>query len=279
MNTLYQQLAGASVSDALTRLEGDIKAQPGNADRRAAFVQFLCLNANWTRALTQLKSWAALAPQAQPTVTLLQQAIEGEQQRAEVMAGRARPRMPGEQWPWLDLLLQALAETDPSRASELRSEALEQAEANPGELTLATGDESEPGEPVRFDWLMDGDARLGPVCELIVNGNYFWVPFSAIASIRFQAPASVTDLVWRHAMVQLVDGTEQVCQIPARYPLETGAEDRFLLARTTEWQPLDAEGIHYLGAGQKVWLSGEQEFALLTLDMLAFGLPDDASHE
>ncbi|KAB0880415.1 protein of avirulence locus ImpE, partial [Cronobacter muytjensii] len=54
MNTLYQQLAGASVSDALTRLEGDIKAQPGNADRRAAFVQFLCLNANWTRALTQL---------------------------------------------------------------------------------------------------------------------------------------------------------------------------------------------------------------------------------
>ncbi|WP_265093814.1 type VI secretion system accessory protein TagJ, partial [Cronobacter sakazakii] len=146
-----------------------------------------------------------------------------------------------------------------------------------GELTLAVGDA--PGEPVRFDWLMDGDARLGPVCELIVNGNYFWVPFSAIASIRFQAPASVTDLVWRHAMVQLVDGTEQVCQIPARYPLETGADDRFLLARTTEWQPLDAEGIHYLGAGQKVWLSGEQEFALLTLDMLAFGLPDDASHE
>ncbi|MBF3313811.1 protein of avirulence locus ImpE, partial [Leptospira borgpetersenii serovar Hardjo-bovis] len=92
MNTLYQQLAGASVSDALSRLEADIKAQPGNADRRAAFVQFLCLNANWTRALTQLKSWAALAPQAQPTVTLLQQAIEGEQQRAEVLAGRARPR-------------------------------------------------------------------------------------------------------------------------------------------------------------------------------------------
>ncbi len=185
--------------------------------------------------------------------------------------------MPGEQWPWLDLLLKALAETDPARASELAATRWSRPRPIRAKLTLAVGDA--PGEPVRFDWLMDGDARLGPVCELIVNGNYFWVPFSAIASIRFQAPASVTDLVWRHAMVQLVDGTEQVCQIPARYPLETGADDRFLLARTTEWQPLDAEGIHYLGAGQKVWLSGEQEFALLTLDMLAFGLPDDASHE
>jgi hypothetical protein len=50
---------------------------------------------------------------------------------------------------------------------------------------------------------MDGDARLGPVCETIVNGRYFWLPFNAIAEIRFQAPASVTDLVWRHALVRL----------------------------------------------------------------------------
>jgi hypothetical protein len=72
---------------------------------------------------------------------------------------------------------------------------------------------------------MDGDARLGPVCETIVNGRYFWLPFSAIAEIRFQAPASVTDLVWRHALVRLTDGTEQVCQIPARYPFAADASD------------------------------------------------------
>ena len=86
MNTLYQHLAGESLSDALARLEAEIKARPADADLRAAFVQFLTLSGNWTRALTQLKSWLALKPQAKPTVTLLEQSIQGELQRAQVMA-------------------------------------------------------------------------------------------------------------------------------------------------------------------------------------------------
>ena len=86
MNTLYQHLAGESLNDALARLEAEIKARPADADLRAAFVQFLTLSGNWTRALTQLKSWLALKPQAKPTVTLLEQSIQGELQRAQVMA-------------------------------------------------------------------------------------------------------------------------------------------------------------------------------------------------
>lgn len=99
MNTLYQHLAGESLNDALARLEAEIKARPADADLRAAFVQFLTLSGNWTRALTQLKSWLALKPQAKPTVTLLEQSIQGELQRAQVMAGQARPAMPETQWP------------------------------------------------------------------------------------------------------------------------------------------------------------------------------------
>ncbi|MCP6060496.1 protein of avirulence locus ImpE, partial [Klebsiella pneumoniae] len=79
------------MSDALLRLEAEIKARPADADLRAAFVQFLSLSGNWARALTQLKSWLALKPQAKPTVTLLEQAIQGEQQRARVFAGEVRP--------------------------------------------------------------------------------------------------------------------------------------------------------------------------------------------
>lgn len=56
MNTLYQQLAGESVGAALQRLESEIKSRPADADLRAAFVQFLCLSGNWTRALAQLKA-------------------------------------------------------------------------------------------------------------------------------------------------------------------------------------------------------------------------------
>lgn len=270
MNTLLQQLAGESLKESLARLESQIRTQPGDADLRAAFAQLLCLDANWPRALAQLKSWAALKPQAQPTVTLLEQAINGERQRADVLAGRARPVTPENQWPWLAGMINAL-EAEPAQASAYRESALEMAEANPGQLTTQHGD------TVAFDWLMDGDCRFGPVCEAIVNGRYFWLPFSAISAMQFQPPASVTDLVWRHTLVRLHDGSEQVCQIPVRYPLDADAEDRFKLARVTEWQAQAIDTPHYLGMGQKVWLNDAAEYPLL--DLLTVSFTTEAPHE
>lgn len=270
MNTLFQQLAGQSLQESLAQLESRIRTQPGDADLRAAFAQLLCLDGNWTRAQAQLKSWAALKPQAQPTVTLLEQAINGERQRADVMAGRARPVTADRQWPWLALMVSAL-EADPVSAAAQRDAALEMAEANPGQLI------AQDGKVVTFDWLMDGDGRFGPVCEAIVNGRYFWLPFSAIAAMQFQPPASVTDLVWRHTLVRLHDGSEQVCQIPARYPLDNEAEDRFKLARVTEWQVLPGESAHYLGMGQKVWLNDGAEYSLLDLQTVSFSA--ETTHE
>ncbi|WP_312689272.1 type VI secretion system accessory protein TagJ [Kosakonia sp.] len=270
MNTLMQQLAGESLQESLAKLESRIRSQPGDADLRAAFAQMLCLDANWSRALAQLKSWAALKPQAQPTVTLLEQAINGERQREEVLAGRARPVTPEQQWPWLAGMIASL---DPhaSEPGAQRDAALAEAEANPGQLT------TQDGQTLAFDWLMDGDSRFGPVCEAIVNGRYFWLPFSAISAMQFQPPASVTDLVWRHTLVRLQDGSEQVCQIPARYPVDHGTDDRFKLSRVTEWQTLPGDLPHYLGMGQKVWLNDSVEFPVLDLATVSFTA--EATHE
>lgn len=117
---------------------------------------------------------------------------------------------------------------------------------------------------------MDGDSRFGPVCEAIANGRYYWIPFAAIREMEFQAPASVTDLVWRHTRVQLVDGSEQICQIPVRYPLLPGADERYLRASVTEWQPLGHDDSQFTGHGQKLWLSDSGEYPLLTLQQLTF---------
>lgn len=263
MKSLYQHLAGESVSATLLRLENEIKSSPADADLRAAYVQFLCLSGNWSRVPEHLKSWQALKPQAMPTVTLLEQNLKGEQQRIDVMSGRARPQMQEHQWPWLATLVSALAE--PAEvARQQRVSAFEMADASSGELNL-------PDAPSQsFSWLMDGDARLGPVCEVIVRGDYYWLPFSAISEIQFQAPASVTDLVWRHALVKLTDGSEQICQIPARYPITPEDEERFMLGRETEWQPLDEDGAQYQGQGQKIWFSDSDEIPVLSLDVVSF---------
>ncbi|CCP04286.1 Putative type VI secretion system-associated hypothetical protein [Erwinia amylovora Ea644] len=266
MHSLQHLMDGQSLAETLARLESQIKRQPGDADLRASFVQLLCLAGNWSRAQTQLKSWLALKPQAQPTVTLLEQAINGERQRAAVFAGEATPRMPGAAWNWAEQLLAALAADaggDNAEAQRLRAAAIDAAQLNPGQLT-------HQGEQHAFAWLADGDGRLGPVCELIANGQYSWLPFGAISEMRFQDPVSVTDLVWRHTLVRLVDGSEQVCQIPVRYPFGEQADDRYRLATLTEWQPLAGDDQQFSGHGQKCWFSADGEFPLLGMETLAF---------
>ncbi|MDI6958844.1 MULTISPECIES: type VI secretion system accessory protein TagJ [unclassified Pantoea] len=266
MESLQQRLADASLAENLARTTAQIQANPADANLRATFVQLLCMAGNWTRAQTQLQSWLALTPQAQPTITLLQQAIAGELQRAAVLRGESQPQLPGSAWAWSETLLAALqaeVKGDEARGADLRQQALEQADANPG--TLEQQDQS-----VAFPWLMDGDSRFGPVCEAIVNGRYYWVPFAAIREMQFQAPASVTDLVWRHTLIQLVDGSEQVCQIPVRYPLPAQAEESWLRASVTEWQPLGNVDSQFIGLGQKVWLSDSAEFSLMTLQRITF---------
>lgn len=261
MKMLSQLLGGSSLAQAQVSLENDIMAHPANADLRAALVQLLCLNGNWPRARIQLKSWQALAPQAAPTVTLLEQAINAETLREKALAGIERPTMPDSHWPWMTLMADALSQPAP-HAAALRAQALEQASANPGELMHADGSAT-------FNWLMDGDARLGPVCEALVNGRYFWLPFSAIAQMTFQAPDSVFDLIWRHTHIRLHDGSEQVCQIPLRYPTDASQDDSLLLARSTVWQALpDGDG-QYLGLGQKAWLTDSGEYSLLDLKTLS----------
>ncbi|WP_338560794.1 type VI secretion system accessory protein TagJ [Erwinia sp. E_sp_B01_3] len=268
MYSLTTLMSGDSLAETLARVENDIKRRPADADLRAAFVQLLCLVGNWTRAEIQLKSWLALKPQAKPTVTLLEQAVAGEMQRAAVFAGQASPRMPGEAFGWTAGLLSALQADNagqPEKAEALRETAFEMAEVNPGSVKQQAHE-----EPQAVAWLTDGDGRLGPVCELIVNGHYTWLPFSAISELRFQAPGSVTDLVWRHTSVRLIDGSEQVCQIPVRYPFDQDAADELRLARMTEWLPLDRTGEHFIGQGQKTWLSGDAEYPLLTLEAVTF---------
>lgn len=266
MQSLQHQLATATIGETLAEVTRQIQASPADADLRAAFVQLLCLAGNWSRAQTQLQSWLALSPQAQPTVNLLQQAIAGEQQREAVLRGDAAPVLPGSAWTWCDTLLAALkadAAGEVARGQALRAEALDLAAANPGTIT-------QQAQPTAYSWLMDGDSRFGPVCEVINQGRYYWLPFAAIREMQFQAPASVTDLVWRHTRIQLIDGSEQVCQIPARYPLRAETDERFLRASATEWLPLGDSSDQFIGQGQKMWLSDSAEFSLLNLQQAVF---------
>ena len=38
--------------------------------------------------------------------------------------------------------------------------------------------------------------RLGPVCEAILNGKYYWIPFERLSRVDIEAPSDLRDLIW-----------------------------------------------------------------------------------
>ena len=90
------------------------------------------------------------------------------------------------------------------------------------------------GQP--FEWIADADMRLGPVCEAVINGRYYWVPFERLTKIDLEAPADLRDVVWMPAHFQFSNGGEAVGLIPTRYPGSESADDaQVRLARKTVW--------------------------------------------
>ena len=187
-----------------------VKAAPGDAKERAFLSQIFMVEGDWDRAVKQLQMLADLQADAIDLVTDYCSALHAEKARVEVMAGRAAPAIMGEPGAWLAKLVEALRLDAAGAAAEayaMRSEAFAEAPATPGEI-----------DGTRFQWLSDADNRFGPVLEAVMNGEYHWIPFSAIATIKFEPPKDLRDVVWTVGIITLTNGGEWPILMPTRYP-------------------------------------------------------------
>jgi type VI secretion system protein ImpE len=250
-----QTLRDGRVEEALAELQAEVRKAPENAEYRVFLFQLLCVMGDWERARAQLKVLGELSAGSLPLVHLYGAAISCELLRAEVFAGAKTPLVLGEPLPWLARLFQALSVAAQGRGAEaagLRAEALEQAAAVTGIID---------GEPF---------SRLGPVCEAIVDGRYYWVPFERIRSVRLEAPADLRDVVWMPAKIGLTNGGEASALIPARYPgSESDRNGLIRLSRKTEWDEAVPDTFH--GRGQRMFATNEGEYALLSVRRIELG--------
>src|SRR5262245_54597494 len=257
-----QSLREGRVAEALAELQDRVRKSPENPEYRVFLFQLLCVLGEWERARTQLKVLGELAAGSLPLVHVYGAAITCELLRQEVFVGARTPLLLGEPLPWVAPLIQALSEAAQARAAEaaaLRADAIDTASAVPGEI-----------DGHDFDWIADADSRLGPVCEAILDGRYYWVPFERIRSIRLEAPSDLRDVVWMPAHLRLTNGGEPAALIPARYPgSESDADGLIRLGRKTEWDEVAPETFH--GRGQRMFATNEGEYALLSVRRLELG--------
>lgn len=255
-----ERLKSGSLEEALADLQAEVRKNPSNPQSRVFLFQLLCLLGRWDRARTQLEVVADLDKQTISMVQTYGALLQCEGVRTEVFAGKRPPLVFGKPGEWVALLLEALKLTAQGKhpeAGTLRARAFEAAPTTSG-----TAD----GQP--FAWIADGDSRLGPMLEAVVNGRYYWIPFQRLREIRIEKPTDLRDLVWTPAHLTLANGGETVALIPTRYPgSEADPDNAIKMARKTTW--VEAAPETFLGLGQRVLTTDQGELSLLDLRSVA----------
>ena len=255
-------LKSGDLDGALAALQDRVRKDPADARLRIFLFQLLCVMGDWKRAITQLKVSAEMDTTAVPMAQTYREAIICENYREKVFSGEKEPLVFGEPQEWVALLIEAvklLAQGKATEAATLREEAFEMAPTKAGTLN---------GEP--FEWVADADMRLGPLIEMIVNGRYFWVPFTAIHKITADDPEDLRDAVWFPVTLTLVNGGDVVALIPTRYPGSTDSDNAALkLSRSTEWS--DAGADTFVGLGQRLLATDTGDTAIMDLRELVIG--------
>lgn len=260
-------LQAGRLSEALAALEADIRADPTDTKLRIFLFQLLCVLGDWERAINQLNVAAELDHINLLMAQIYGAALNCEALRAQVFAGKRSPLVFGEPSEWIGWLIQAnqlVAQEKYDAARDLRDRALEVAPAISGTV-----------DKQGFEWISDADSRLGPILEAIVDGKYYWVPFTAIKEIRIESPASLRDLVWIPAQFTWTNGGQAGGLIPTRYPgSEASEDDPLKLARRTEW--VELPGATHLGLGQRMLATDQDDFALLDIRRIDLNHQEEA---
>jgi type VI secretion system protein ImpE len=259
----------ADLEAALRLLQDHVRSRPSDARPRIFLFQLLSVLGQWDRAHTQLNVAAELDATALAMAQMYREALQCEVLRADVFAGKKAPMVLGEPDEWLALLIESLLTGRESgtgasaQARTLQERAFEAAPPTAGSID---------GTP--FEWIADADMRLGPVCEAVINGRYYWVPFARISRIDIEAPVDLRDVVWMPAHLAFANGGEAVAVIPTRYPgSDLSADPRVRLARTTEWREV-AHGVGpgvFHGLGQRILTTDAGEHALMDIRTILLG--------
>jgi type VI secretion system protein ImpE len=247
---------------ALAHLQEQVRAAPADAKLRVFLFQLLCVLGQWERALNQLKVAAELDAGTLAMAQTYGDAVRCEFIRRDVFEGKKSPMVFGQPEQWLALLIESLllaGRGEASKAEDYRRHAFDDAEPSSGVLDGRS-----------FEWICDADSRLGPVLEAVINGRYYWVPFSRLSTVSVEPPADLRDMVWMPASLQFENGGESVALIPTRYPGSDASGDGLLaLARKTIWTEVAPDTHH--GLGQRIIATDGGDVPLMDIRSLSIG--------
>lgn len=127
-----------------------------------------------------------------------------------------------------------------------------------------------------FELLEDADPRIGARLEVFMAGQYHWLPFEHLASVKISEPTRLRDLFWITAEIsggEALQGSDLgEALIPALTPHAFRHPDELVrLGRATAWDEL-TDGIQ-VPLGQKMLVVDEEDFPILEVRELEIDGP------
>lgn len=262
VQTPSELLRAGRLQDAIAVAQATLRKKPTDLAARILLAELLAITGNLERADVILDAAATMDPSAAVVVAEFRQLVRADTARRQVFRDGRVPEFLGEPTETQRI---ALAGLMAFRAGEM-AEASRQAEAAEAARPRTPG---RMGETAFDDWRDADDLLAGTVEVLTTTGKYYWIPTERIASVEFHAPKRPRDLLWRRASVSVNAGPDGEVYLPVVYATEAPISDALRLGRETEWS--QEEGGPVRGMGQRVFLAGDADIAIMDLATLRFG--------
>jgi len=88
---------------------------------------------------------------------------------------------------------------------------------------------------VEFERLRDADDRFASLLELFIAGEYVWMPWEALRSLRLEPVRHLRDQLFRPAELRLSDGSRVPAHVPLVYPRSHEADGAFACGLETDF--------------------------------------------
>lgn len=252
-------LRAGNLQEAVAAAQAAVRKAPTDLNARVLFAELLAFAGNLERADVILDAASAIDPSTAVVVAEFRQLIRADMARRQLFRDGRVPEFLDQPTESQRLQLSALVAL---RAGDM-AEATRQAEAAEAARPRTPGTHNDTA----FDDMRDVDDLLaGTVEVLTTTGKYFWIPAERIVSAEFHAPKRPRDLLWRRCSMSVAEGPDGEVYVPAVYAPDDPMTDALWLGRETDWR--QAEGGPVRGVGQRVFLLGEDDVAVMELGTL-----------
>lgn len=254
-------LRQGKLTDAVASAQAALRKKPTDLGARILLAELLALSGNLERADVILDAATTIDPSTALVVAEFRQLIRADMARRQLFRDGRVPEFLADPTETQRFTLAALVAL---RAGDV-GEAMRQVDAAEAVRPRVAGQINETA----FDDLRDVDDLLAGSFEVLTTtGKYYWIPTERVASMEFHPPKRPRDLLWRRASVSVNEGPDGEVYIPAIYAGDDAMTEAQRLGRETDWR--QAEGGPVRGVGQRVFLFGDDDRAIMDLEKIRF---------